>query len=88
MSTLRCSAWVIVIGAAGCWSAAIAPGPELGTPISAADLSAWDINVLPDGTGLPLGQRRRSPGRPIYAAKCAACHGEEVKAEAVQARGR
>jgi cytochrome c len=32
--------------------AAIAAGPNLGQPLSHAELAAWDINVLPDGTDL------------------------------------
>ena len=38
-----------------CAGAALAAGPNLGKPISAADLAAWDTSVMPDGTGLPSG---------------------------------
>jgi hypothetical protein len=40
---------------------ASAEGPNLGQPISQADLAPWDLTVMPDGTGLPPGsgpQRR------------------------------
>src|SRR6266513_2818613 len=33
--------------------AALAQTPRLGKPISEADIKAWDIAVMPDGTGLP-----------------------------------
>src|SRR4029453_7846983 len=60
-------------------SAASAQGPRLGKPISAAGLAAWDINVQPDGTGLPPGSGTAAQGAAIYADKCAACHGESGK---------
>ncbi len=53
--------------------------PKLGKPISAAELATWDINVLPDGTGLPPGNGTPAEGARVYAAKCAACHGQEGK---------
>jgi len=58
---------------------ACAAGPNLGQPLSHAELAAWDINVLPDGTGLPKGSGTAAQGAPIYAQKCAACHGEQGK---------
>jgi cytochrome c len=60
-------------------SAVSAQGPKLGKPISEADISGWDINVLPDGTGLPPGSGTPGDGARVYAAKCAACHGQEGK---------
>src|SRR5262245_1647425 len=56
-----------------------AQGPRLGKPISAAELAAWDINVQPDGSGLPPGSGTAAQGAAIYADKCAACHGENGK---------
>jgi S-disulfanyl-L-cysteine oxidoreductase SoxD len=56
--------------------AATAETPGLGQPISEADIRAWDIAVLPDGTGLPPGSGTPAQGAPIYAQKCALCHGE------------
>ena len=32
---------------------ASADTPNLGKPITPAELAAWDITVMPDGTGLP-----------------------------------
>ena len=60
-------------------TAAFAAGPNLGQPITAAELSAWNINVLPDGTGLPPGSGSSAKGAPIFAQKCAHCHGEQGK---------
>ena len=55
---------------------ATADGPNLGKPVSAADLAAWDTSVMPDGTGLPSGSGTAQQGAQIYAQKCGACHGE------------
>ena len=56
--------------------AAAAEGPNLGKPVSPSDLAAWDIFVMPDGTGLPAGSGTPAQGAPIFKQKCAACHGE------------
>ena len=58
---------------------AFAAGPNLGQPITPADLTSWSINVLPDGTGLPPGSGTSAKGAPIFAQKCAHCHGEQGK---------
>jgi len=58
---------------------AIAAGPNLGQPLTHADLAAWEINVYPDGRGLPPGSGTMAQGAPIYAQKCAHCHGEQGK---------
>ena len=57
--------------------AALAETPNLGKPITPKGLEAWDITVMPDGTGLPAGSGTSAQGAPIYAAKCAACHGAQ-----------
>ena len=54
-------------------------GPNLGKPISEADVAAWDISILPDGTGLPPGSGTPAQGARIFADKCAVCHGENGK---------
>jgi cytochrome c len=56
--------------------AALAETPSLGKPISQADLAEWDINILPDGTNLPLGSGTATDGAKIFAEKCALCHGD------------
>lgn len=53
--------------------------PKLGKPITEADISGWDLNVMPDGTGLPPGSGTPADGARIYAAKCVGCHGPEGK---------
>jgi cytochrome c len=58
---------------------ALGAGPDLGAPISPAELAPWNIFVLPDGTGLPRGSGTFAQGAPIFAQKCAMCHGEHGK---------
>jgi len=58
---------------------AFAEGPNLGRPLDAADIAAWDISILPDGTGLPPGGGTPAQGARIFAQKCAMCHGEGGK---------
>jgi len=55
--------------------AAAPEGPKLGKPLSQADIAAMDINVFPDGSGLPSGKGTALEGKAIYDAQCAACHG-------------
>src|ERR1051325_10372952 len=76
MSTLKWKLFGIAIAFPVTVAAA---GPNLGQPLSHADLAAWDINVLPDGSGLPKGSGTAAQGATIYAQKCAACHGEQGK---------
>lgn len=56
-------------------ASAFGQSPNLGEPISEADIAAWNIDILPDGTGLPPGSGSATDGAPIYAQKCAVCHG-------------
>ena len=51
----------------------------IGRPATPAEIAAWDIDVSPDGTGLPPGGATSAEGAPIYAARCAACHGKTGK---------
>ncbi len=58
--------------------AAAQEGPKLGVPVTAEQISSWDISVGPDGAGLPRGEgHARSRAQPVYQAKCLACHGEK-----------
>src|SRR6266850_1303141 len=59
--------------------AAFAQGPNFGKPISPAEIAAWDISIMPDGSGLPPGSGTPADGSRIYVAKCAMCHGPDGK---------
>jgi mono/diheme cytochrome c family protein len=51
----------------------------IGRPATAAEIAAWDIDVGPDGVGLPPGRGTSADGAPIYASRCAGCHGKTGK---------
>src|SRR6267154_1859624 len=52
MSTHKLPAIALALGLAS--SAAFSAGPNLGIPLEPADIAAWDISIMPDGTGLPI----------------------------------
>lgn len=46
-----------------------------GLEASEERIARWDIDVRPDGTGLPPGSGTVAEGREIYMVQCVACHG-------------
>ena len=40
------------------------------------EIAAWDLDVSPDGTGLPVGSGNVLVGEEVFADKCASCHGD------------
>lgn len=48
---------------------------HLGRPPQTDEIAAWDLDVNPDGAGLPSGRGSAADGAVVYAAKCASCHG-------------
>jgi S-disulfanyl-L-cysteine oxidoreductase SoxD len=70
------SAWLLSVGAL-MWSgvAVAAPWHALGRAVTPAEMVSWDIDVRPDGTGLPPGRGSVADGQGIYDAQCASCHG-------------
>ena len=61
------------------------PQPRFGfgQPATPDQIAAIDVDVRPDGTGLPPGKGTAREGAQIYATRCASCHG--VKGEGGQA---
>ncbi|MEM1301393.1 MAG: c-type cytochrome [Pseudomonadota bacterium] len=59
-----------------------APAPALdgtlglGRAAHVEEIAAWDVDVLPDGRGLPVGSGNAYDGEEIFADQCAACHGD------------
>jgi len=51
----------------------------IGRPATDAEIKAEDIDIGPDGAGLPAGKGTAAEGATIYAAKCAQCHGKTGK---------
>lgn len=48
----------------------------IGRPALPDEIAAWDIDVRPDGLGLPEGSGDVWTGEEVFVAKCAACHGD------------
>lgn len=67
-------ALVLCLAAAGA-GAADAGAPRLGRPVTPQEAARWDLSVFPDGRGLPEGRGTAVEGAPLFAQKCAACHG-------------
>jgi S-disulfanyl-L-cysteine oxidoreductase SoxD len=51
------------------------PQPALGRQATAAQIHAWDIDVRPDGLGLPEGRGSVAEGEALFETHCASCHG-------------
>jgi len=67
-----------VLALAACAGAlAQTPAFNVGRTPTAEEIKAWDISISPDGKGLPPGSGTALQGAPIYARKCAVCHGPE-----------
>ena len=63
-------------------AAALAQTPSyknVGRVPTKQEIQAWDIAAGPDGKGLPPGQGTAKEGAPIFAAKCAVCHGADAE---------
>jgi S-disulfanyl-L-cysteine oxidoreductase SoxD len=54
----------------------------IGRAASVHDITSKDLTVLPDGTGLPSGRGSAKEGAALYAAQCAACHGDRGQGSA------
>jgi S-disulfanyl-L-cysteine oxidoreductase SoxD len=50
---------------------------DIGRPIGEGELRSWNIEVAPDGAGLPPGQGSVREGQAIYERRCIGCHGPD-----------
>jgi S-disulfanyl-L-cysteine oxidoreductase SoxD len=48
----------------------------LGRVATPEEIAVWDIDVRPDGLGLPEGRGDVAQGEEIFTAQCASCHGD------------
>jgi cytochrome c len=49
--------------------------PQFGRAPTSDEVRTWDIDVGPDGQGLPSGSGSVLRGKEVYMQNCAACHG-------------
>ena len=65
---------------AGILTAGLLAAPALafdfGRPATPQEIKLWDIDIGPDGKGLPDGSGTAVQGKQIFADNCAACHGD------------
>jgi cytochrome c len=50
-------------------------GPNLGKPASPKLIEQWNMDIFPNGKGLPKGQGTAISGKRIYQKYCLSCHG-------------
>ena len=55
---------------------ALAGKLNLGREALPEEIAAWDLDVRPDGTGLPEGKGTVARGMEVFDERCASCHGE------------
>ena len=49
---------------------------DFGRRATPEEIKLWDIDVRPDGKGLPEGSGTVAHGKQVFAENCSACHGE------------
>ena len=70
--------YVPPLGAQESSEATVSPTPlGIGRTASAVEIEYWNVDVMPDGTGLPAGSGIATQGKSIYADRCAECHGND-----------
>lgn len=65
----------VALGCAMFACTAFAARYDIGRTATPAEIAGWDIDVRPDGTGLPDGRGSVADGQKLYDEKCASCHG-------------
>jgi S-disulfanyl-L-cysteine oxidoreductase SoxD len=53
------------------------PTYGVGRAPTAEEVKAWDLTIPPNGQGLPPGSGTATLGKPIFAERCASCHGDK-----------
>lgn len=76
------AATLLLAGCATAPRAASEPLPSrfsLGRAAAESEIAAWDIDVMPDGTGLPAGSGSVERGQRVWIESCASCHGVDAE---------
>lgn len=66
----------VLVGAANASTDASDGKFGLGRAALPEEIAAWDVDVSPDGTGLPVGSGSVEDGEMLFSENCAVCHGE------------
>jgi S-disulfanyl-L-cysteine oxidoreductase SoxD len=74
----RRAAFAVALAATLFTAGAASAGEDygVGRPATPAEIAQWDIDVGPDGAGLPSGEGSARQGEIVFANRCASCHGD------------
>jgi len=73
----KCRKLLLATAIAGVTAApALAEKLGIGRPALDEELAAWNVNVMPDGRGLPEGGMNVEDGEVVFVDNCAMCHGD------------
>src|SRR5262245_58975000 len=75
-SAMHSTSKVLLTGAIALALASPVLGYDFGRPATPDEIALWDIDVRPDGKGLPPGSGTVAHGKQAFAGNCAACHGD------------
>lgn len=67
-------ALALFIACCTCTSSSLAL--DFGRTATPKEIQLWDIDVRPDGKGLPAGKGSVADGKALFADNCAGCHGD------------
>lgn len=75
--SLKKGVLVSALGAALAFTGTAAQAEKFGIGATATpeEIAGWDIDIRPDGKGLPVGQGSVAEGEALYEQFCATCHG-------------
>lgn len=62
------------------WAQTVNP-PNLGKPASRTLIENWNLDIFPDGQGLPAGRGHAVEGKRVYQTYCLTCHGAEGRGD-------
>lgn len=73
----KCLSLTIALCLCVLWTLPAAAGKlDIGREATPEEVRAWDIDVRPDGQGLPDGRGTVMQGERLFEERCSACHGE------------
>jgi S-disulfanyl-L-cysteine oxidoreductase SoxD len=85
-SALRSRTRLFVIVLALTPVTALAQPLGIGRPANPGEIADWNIDIRPDGTGLPPGSGGVAQGEQVFQQSCAACHGAHGEGSAMAPR--
>ncbi|WP_315802203.1 cytochrome c [Bradyrhizobium sp. SZCCHNS3002] len=73
---MSCRRMALLSGAMVSALVSSAVAADFGRPATPGEIALWDIDVRPDGKGLPPGSGTVARGKDVFAENCASCHGD------------